>query len=125
MISIVKIFHFSAAHHLPDHKGQCKNIHGHNYQLEVEISGLVKKASGMVLDFTDLDQIVHEEVIDKVDHTNLNDLFDNPTAEEMLEYFSCVIMKRLRADYLHGIKLERLTLWETEKCHAIWKAEEN
>ena len=47
-------FKFDAAHRLMNHSGQCRNIHGHTWLVEVMIEGAVKEESGMVVDFQDL-----------------------------------------------------------------------
>ena len=75
---IGKIFTFDAAHHLPKHIGQCKNLHGHTYKLEVEIIGdiTLKEHStidGMVMDFGELKRIVNHSVVDPLDHRDLCD----------------------------------------------------
>lgn len=120
MISITKIFSFAAAHFLPFHKGLCKEMHGHNYKLEVTIAGPPTMAGperDMVMDFSRLDQIVQEEILIEYDHALLNNKFDNPTAERMVERFATAIMGRLK----HPLRLTKLRLWETEKCYATWE----
>lgn len=56
-------------HRLPFHKGLCKNIHGHSYRMNVEITGRLDK-NGMVIDFFDLNKIV-KPIIEKYDHAFL------------------------------------------------------
>ena len=117
MISIGKIYSFSAGHHLPHHGGQCKNVHGHNYRLEVEVTGKIDEIqTGMVMDFEQLDKIVDRVILSVHDHCYLNDLFINPTAELMVESFSRKIINALNVGFI----LTRLKLWETEKCYAEW-----
>ncbi len=117
MISIGKIFWFSAGHYLPYHEGACKNQHGHNYKLEVEVSAKINKETGMVMDFGKIDEIVDLYVIRILDHTQLNDHFSNPTAETMLEQ----IARTLYVKMPQPIQVTRLRLWETEKCYAEWR----
>ena len=54
--------------------GACanENGHGHNYVLEVTVTGPVDPATGMVINLTELDRIVLKQVIDRLDHRNLN-----------------------------------------------------
>ena len=125
MISIGKIFSFSAAHKLPHHLGQCANDHGHNYKLEVEVGFKGKRtgsllqtsgpAQGMVMDFNDLTAIVSQTILDH-DHKYLNDIYLNPTAENMLLGMAAYI----KASLPMGIEIKKLRLWETEKCYAEW-----
>ena len=72
---------FEAAHRLPQHPGKCKELHGHSYHLVVTVARRVARDTGMAIDFADLKQIVRREVVDRLDHTYINDKIDNPTAE--------------------------------------------
>ena len=73
-------FTFDAAHRIIDYSGKCENLHGHTYKLTVTITGKLK-SDGMVLDFAILKQIVEENVLERLDHKYLNDVFENPTTE--------------------------------------------
>lgn len=110
MIVVGKTFHFSAGHHLPMHRGKCRNYHGHNYILEVEVAGDLN-AEGMVIDFEKLEEVVDREIIKLVDHCNLNDLYANPTAENLVIWFWNTLL-------LAGLNPVRLRLWETPNCYA-------
>jgi 6-pyruvoyltetrahydropterin/6-carboxytetrahydropterin synthase len=85
-------------------------LHGHTYRLEVSVEGPVGP-HGIVTDFADLDELVTREVVDRYDHTYLNDLLDNPTAE----LIAADIWKRLDQSGLGGtaLTLARLRLGET------------
>ena len=128
MITICKEFNFSASHHLPNHKGLCKNDHGHNYKLFVEIRNIYEEINtnadhceyGMVADFGSLKELVNKLIIDKYDHQCLNDYFPNPTAEEMIIHFSIVLNNRLRQS---GSELVQLKLYETETSFVRWRNE--
>ena len=101
--TIGKQFRFEAAHHLPNHAGKCRSPHGHSYLLEVVATcdNLVERGpmTGMVYDFGKLSEIVRHCVIDKLDHTDLNESapllwaeITTPTAEvpsEVLDEISC------------------------------------
>jgi 6-pyruvoyltetrahydropterin/6-carboxytetrahydropterin synthase len=106
--TVTRAFTFEAAHQLPWHTGACRNLHGHGYRLEVTVAGPVND-DGIVIDFADVSGVVQREVIDRYDHTYLNDLLDNPTAE----LIAGDAWKRLEAA---GMVLERLRLWETDDC---------
>lgn len=79
-------FHFAAAHRLPRYEGPCFRVHGHNYRFYVGIEGEVDPRSGMVADFGDVKALVKEHVLARVDHRNLNDLLENPTAENIARW---------------------------------------
>lgn len=78
--SITKSFRFDASHQLDWHPGACANLHGHGYCLDVTVGG-EPDSNGIVIDFEEIDQIVTSEVIEALDHTHLNDVIENPTAE--------------------------------------------
>jgi 6-pyruvoyltetrahydropterin/6-carboxytetrahydropterin synthase len=100
---VCREFYFDASHHLPDYKGKCENPHGHTYKLEVVVEGDVK-SDGLVMDFQRIKRIVESEVIEKLDHKNLNDIISNPTAENIIEWIH---------DHLRGkLPLYSLKLWE-------------
>ena len=106
--SVIRTFHFEAAHQLPWHEGRCRNLHGHSYRLEVTVDGPLDE-HGVVIDFADLKQVVQREVLDRYDHKYLNDLMDNPTAELVAQE----IWKSLEAS---GLDVTRIRLWETADC---------
>ena len=123
MISVTKCFEFEAAHCLPDHKGKCKHVHGHSYRLEVEISLEDKKfnalESGILVDFSDLEKLVKVYVVDRLDHTMLNDFFGTmiPSAENMVMWIKTTIQSVLEGHFT----VERVRLWETSTSYAEWR----
>jgi 6-pyruvoyltetrahydropterin/6-carboxytetrahydropterin synthase len=96
-------FYFDAAHYIPNYNGKCENLHGHTYKLEIVIEGDVKK-DGMVIDFVKMKEIVETLIIERLDHQALNELFKNPTAENILEWISVQLKEKL--------PLSSLRLWE-------------
>lgn len=103
-------FHFSSAHQLPFYDGPCKRLHGHNYILRVTMAGKPNPNDGMIRDFDEVKKVVWESCLVQCDHHNLNDLMENPTAENMVVW----MWDRLEPQ-LKGIK--EIMLWETpEYC---------
>jgi 6-pyruvoyltetrahydropterin/6-carboxytetrahydropterin synthase len=97
--------------------GRCSNPsgHGHNYVLEVGVIGGIDPETGYVLDLGELSRIVHEAVLDDVDHRNLNTDVEwlrgrIPTTEVLAD----AIWERLDARIAGG-RLSRVVLRETEK----------
>jgi 6-pyruvoyltetrahydropterin/6-carboxytetrahydropterin synthase len=118
-MEIKKIFEFAAAHNLVDYNGKCENLHGHNYKLEITLSGEVQK-DGMVIDFTLLKKIVKDKIIAKLDHTYLNDFFSQPTAENMTLW----IWKELEAVFKEKkLLLQEVVLYETPTSVVIYRGE--
>src|SRR4051812_40407116 len=83
---LTRRYHFAASHRLhldnateAENKaiyGKCNNPygHGHNYTVEVTLSGQVSQSTGMVCDLAELDTFSREQVLERFDHTNLNHL---------------------------------------------------
>jgi 6-pyruvoyltetrahydropterin/6-carboxytetrahydropterin synthase len=92
-ISVEK--HFDAAHYLRDYQGKCENLHGHRYTIIVKVSAEKLNDIGLAYDFTDLKRHLND-ILDRFDHTCLNDVkpFDkiNPSAENI----ASVIYKELK-----------------------------
>ncbi len=91
---IGRVFHFDAAHFLLRYKGKCEQLHGHTYRLEVVVEG-DKKENDMVMDFSELKNIVEETVLCKLDHGNMNEIFENPTAENIVEWIFDELNRKL------------------------------
>lgn len=102
---VTRTFGFEAAHKLDWHLGACRNLHGHSYRLEVSVEGPLDD-NGIVIDFADLAAVVRREVIERFDHTYLNDALDNPTAELLAHTIWQLLVDA-------GTNVTRLRLWET------------
>lgn len=116
-MQIRKSFTFEAAHALPHHPGKCARLHGHSYRLEVALDGPLQSdgpAAGMIEDFDVISRTVKAAVIDRLDHGSLNDLLENPTAENIVVW----IWHRLSGELPY---LTELVLWETRKACVVLK----
>jgi 6-pyruvoyltetrahydropterin/6-carboxytetrahydropterin synthase len=106
---IGRTYRFESAHqlpHLPDgHK--CKNLHGHNYRVEVVLSGTLD-ARGFVRDFAEIDAEIMP-LVDKLDHRLLNEVegLENPTAEIIANWF----LQRIK-------DCESVRVYENDECWA-------
>jgi 6-pyruvoyltetrahydropterin/6-carboxytetrahydropterin synthase len=126
LMTLTRTYEFCASHrlHVPGASdkenlewfGKCNNPsgHGHNYELEVTLSGPVDPKTGMMVDLTNIDNIVNLEVVDRYDHKYLNvDIPEfrdaNPTSEVIVK----TIWQRLEGKL--PIKLERILLRETAR----------
>lgn len=127
---------FSAAHrlHNPNRDAQwnramydkCDNPkgHGHNYALEVSVKGRIDPETGMVIDLKRLKDIMRERVVDRVDHTNLNEDVDFlrdviPTAENLARCF----WQQLAPAIPNG-ELYEVALQETERNSVRYRGED-
>lgn len=110
-IKVSATYSFEAAHQLPNlpdgHK--CKRLHGHNYSLEVIVSGVIDER-GFVIDYAELDAAV-QPIVDQLDHRFLNEIegLENPTSEVMAMWFH----KRIR-DALPNF-WPVIRIWETPR----------
>lgn len=106
-----RTFKFDAAHKLVDYPGVCRRIHGHTYTLTVTVEG-EPDDTGMIIDFFDMKKVVEETVIAKVDHTYLNDLYDQPTAENVAQDMFQALKKAFE---LYNVRLYSVKLHEGDK----------
>lgn len=87
---ISRRYTFQSAHRLPNvlpgHK--CARLHGHTYELEVEVEGPIDPTLGWVLDYAHLDALVKTVVLDTIDHRYLNEIagLENPTSEILAQW---------------------------------------
>lgn len=132
MIKVTKSFSFDMAHLLDGHDGKCRNLHGHTYRLEVEVSGQMHEdgpKKGMVIDFSDLKDCIKKLIIEPMDHAFAYDetsdrerqiaevlisldlkvyrLAERTTAEALARH----IFFRIRDE--GGLPVSRVRLWET------------
>lgn len=112
-------FDFEAAHKLPNEEiyGACANIHGHRYELTIEVSGKVNE-NGWVANFSDVKKVIREKVIQKFDHGYLNDFIEIPTAENIVMYIHNMISDDISQ---MGCEIESIKIYETKNNYAILK----
>lgn len=115
---------FSASHRLHSDKlsaeenqatyGKCNNPygHGHNYALEVTVSGSVDQHTGMICNLVDLDSFVQREVLERFGHQNLNSLSEFKETVPTTENLSAAIYDILKRGFRHA-HLEKVRIEET------------
>lgn len=118
MFTITKTFEFSASHqllHLPaTHK--CHRLHGHNYQVILELAAEKLDADGFVVDYGLLSPF-KDYLDNSIDHKHLNDLVNfPPTAELLAEHFH----KVARALF-PSVNIVAVTVKETQKTAARYE----
>jgi 6-pyruvoyltetrahydropterin/6-carboxytetrahydropterin synthase len=138
MVYITRVERFNAAHKLwveawteaenLERFGKCANPnwHGHNYTIHVTVKGEPDPVTGFVVNAKELSVIIKEEVIDHIDHRNINldvPFFPKhlqPTSENVVK----IIWQRLdEAVKTLGGTLHRITLWETENIYVEYYGE--
>ena len=126
-ITVIRAEHFNAAHRLhndnwSDEKnkaffGKCNNpnYHGHNYDLEVMVSGHIDPESGYLIDMKVLSDLIKSEILDCFDHKNLNlDTTEFKTLNPTAENIAVVIYNKL-IKHLDKEKTLEIILYETPK----------
>ena len=114
---------FSAAHILEEIGGNCENLHGHNFTVEVSISSHELKDAGILIDFRVLKEWT-EEILNELDHKYLNeiDYFKNvnPSAENIAKFIYDSIKERVQC---HNLDVSRVTVWESEDARVTYNGE--
>ncbi|MBR5433040.1 MAG: 6-carboxytetrahydropterin synthase QueD [Bacteroidales bacterium] len=144
-IRITKEFVFDAAHNLPHYDGKCRNIHGHTYKLLVTLIGepcsdIHSPKCGMVLDFSDLKQVIKESIVDTFDHALIVSADSNsaclkqfqeegkfvelpfqPTCENLTVYIAELLLRQMPKN----VQLYSVRLYETPTSYSEWVVTDN
>jgi 6-pyruvoyltetrahydropterin/6-carboxytetrahydropterin synthase len=133
MIRLTRRYQFSASHRLhssalsePENDriyGKCNNPygHGHNYEVEITVTGPIDPETGRVVDLADLDALVQDQVVARFDHRNLNEeIMEFERLVPTTENLGVVIDGRLRGEWHRafpetGPALERVRIYETAR----------
>jgi 6-pyruvoyltetrahydropterin/6-carboxytetrahydropterin synthase len=140
---ITRRLEFDAGHRIPDHRSQCRHLHGHRYAIEVTLSGEVIEAAGepengMVMDFAEVKAIAGRCVVDAWDHAFLAYRGDTtivaflaslpehktvlldavPTAENLARIAFALLDPAYRDVFGNHLRLQRVRLYETPNCWA-------
>ncbi len=133
-VAVYRREYFNAAHRLnnpalseEENKrlfGKCNrpNYHGHNYELVVRVAGVVDTVTGYVIDTKILSDLIHEKILNRFDHSNLN--LDVPEFKDLnptVENIAIVIYRILRPLINQSLDL-KITLHETDKNFAEFPA---
>jgi len=142
-MQITRRLEFDAGHRIPDHKSQCRHLHGHRYALEITLSGDIIRvdgdaANGMVMDFSEVKALADQHLVSLWDHAFLVYAGDSalvqflgtmpehktvvlaciPTAENLAEHAFAILDAVYRDSYGNHLRLERVRLYETPNCWA-------
>lgn len=143
MLTITRKLEFDAGHRIPDHKSQCRNLHGHRYTLLITLVGAVVEAegqsdNGMIMDFTDIKTLAKTHLVDLWDHaflvcrndTAVRQFLDSmpdhktvvldriPTVENLAKAAFDILKNVYQDRYGTGLSLRKITLYETPNCWA-------
>ncbi len=120
MFDIFVKTHFAGAHHLRNYPGDCEKPHGHNWKVEVTVRATELDSLGMGIDFTVLKKHV-KEVIDTIDHCDLNEhqafAVKNPSSEHIAMYIYDNLVEKLQHK---RYSLYSVSVSETDKQGLIY-----
>jgi len=123
MYELKIITEFSAAHNLRNFRGKCEALHGHNWKVEVVLSGKNLDDSGVVLDFAEVKGATNE-IMSEIDHRYLNDLpffmENNPSSENIARYIFHRLREKIDND---RVRIMRVTAWESQDACASYLGE--
>lgn len=111
---------FAAAHNLINYQGDCENLHGHNWKVDVSVTARELDQAGLGIDFKLLKKEA-SAVINELDHKYLNDnpAFHavSPSSEHISRYLYYRISERINND---NIKVASITVWESDNASACY-----
>ena len=118
MFELKVISDFAAAHQLRNFRGNCEKLHGHNWKVEVILSGDKLNEAGLLIDFREVKEAT-DRILKELDHSFLNDLpqfkNENPSSENIAAYLFEKLSGELNDNHL---KITRVTAWESDSACA-------
>jgi 6-pyruvoyltetrahydropterin/6-carboxytetrahydropterin synthase len=120
MYELKVITDFAAAHQLRNFRGECEKLHGHNWRIEVVLSGDRLNEAGLLIDFKDV-KTAANNILEDLDHSYLNDLpqfkNENPSSENIAAYLFQRLSSELNNSHL---KVTKVTAWESDSACASY-----
>ncbi len=104
--------HFDAAHHLYGYPGECKNLHGHTWDVEVTVAATELDAIGIVYDFKNLKEDLALVLFD-YDHVLINDVEPFSSVSPTAENLARVICERLQGKVDPRVTVTEVVVWES------------
>ena len=115
---------FSAAHVLKEIGGKCEDLHGHNFLVEVTVTGNTLNREEILIDFRDLKKWTNE-ILDHLDHKYLNEVefFKdiNPSSERVAKFIFDRLAERIQTMNM-GLTVSRVTVWELDNARVSYAA---
>ena len=120
MYELKVITDFAAAHQLRNFRGECEKLHGHNWRIEVILSGDRLNQAGLLIDFKDV-KTAASNILEDLDHSYLNELpqfkNENPSSENIAAYLFQRLSSELNNSHL---KVTKVTAWESDSACASY-----
>ena len=120
MYELKVITRFAAAHQLKMVGSKCENMHGHNWKIEVYVTGDKLNAAGVLVDFGEIKAHL-ADIIKKLDHTFLNELEYIPDGKPSSENIAYLIATELQSKINNSsARVSRVTAWESDDACATY-----
>ncbi len=120
MYELKVITRFAAAHQLTMVGAKCENMHGHNWKIEVHVTGERLDDAGVLVDFGVIKKYV-AQIMDGLDHKYLNELEYFQKSQPSSENIAYLIATELKAKIdTPGITVSRVTAWESDDAAATY-----
>jgi len=120
MYELKIISQFAAAHQLREYEGKCEKLHGHNWKVEVYVTGEKLEKNGLLIDFK-LIKNATKRVLNELDHEFLNELDAfkaiNPSSENIAHHIFTALSREVNTK---DIKVSRVTTWESDSACASY-----
>ncbi len=120
MFELKVVTRFAAAHQLTMVGAKCENMHGHNWKIEVYVTGDKLNAGGVLMDFGEIKAHL-ADVIKKLDHKYLNELDyipDGKPSSENIAYYVATALQSKIGD--KSVRISRVTAWESDDACATY-----
>lgn len=116
----VRVAPIAAAHAIKDHWSECKNIHGHNWEVFVTVAGSNLDKEGILVDFGWLKRIIRDKVFNELDHSIINDKIhvDNASTEVVAEWIYNQLVQIITPDL--SVRITKVRVVETENNEACY-----
>lgn len=115
--------HFAAAHNLINYQGDCENLHGHNWKVEVTVGAKELDKAGLGVDFKILKRDT-KALLEMLDHKYLNELEPFKTVSPSSENIARFLFEQLSASMNNGnVLVEKVNVWESEYACASYTAD--
>jgi 6-pyruvoyltetrahydropterin/6-carboxytetrahydropterin synthase len=125
MYELKVITHFAAAHQLAMVGAKCENLHGHNWKIEVVLTGDRLNDAGVLMDFGEIKAHLRE-IMGRLDHKFLNELPIFEGRQPSSERIAAFVAEQLKqAIDTPSIRVSRVSAWESDDACATWIANES
>lgn len=120
MYELTVVTQFAAAHQLRKFRGKCEKLHGHNWRIEVSLTGEKLNNAGVLIDFKEIKEAT-DRILEELDHSFLNELPKFKDQNASSENIAAYIFEKLGSTLNNNqIKVTKVTAWESDSAGASY-----